>query len=131
MRNDPMGQYKNGTKGIITEININDKKIKVRVNSEKTIEVEYVTWAHPKYNKSGQDETIIAEDTFKHFPLILGFALTIHREFRLRTRNLLYSIFLGLVHYIVALTLLLRRELFYPNNLYFVECYYLLGQYRI
>jgi GTPase SAR1 family protein len=79
MRNDPLGQYKNGTRGIITEINFNDKKVKVRLNSETTIEVEFVTWAHPKYNKSGQDETIIAEDTFKHFPLILGFALTIHR----------------------------------------------------
>jgi ATP-dependent DNA helicase PIF1 len=79
MRNDPMGQYKNGTKGIITEINNNDKKIKIRLNSEKTIEVPYETWAHPKYNKAGQDETIVAKDTFKHFPLILGFALTIHR----------------------------------------------------
>jgi DNA polymerase III delta prime subunit len=79
MRNDPMGNYQNGTRGVINEINYNDRKLRVRLNPEKVIEVQYETWAHPKYNKAGQDETIVASDTFKHFPLILGFALTIHR----------------------------------------------------
>lgn len=79
MRNDPMGKYKNGTRGIVAEINHTEKKLKIRLNASNTIEVEYVTWAHPKYNKATEDETLIINDYFKHFPIILGYALTIHR----------------------------------------------------
>jgi energy-coupling factor transporter ATP-binding protein EcfA2 len=79
MRNDPMGKYKNGTRGIVAEINPIEKKLKIRLNASNTIEVEYVTWAHPKYNKATEDETLIINDYFKHFPIILGYALTIHR----------------------------------------------------
>lgn len=79
MRNDISGHFQNGTRGIVTEINVDNKKLKVKLSSNREIEVGYEIWAHPKYNKPSENETIVAKDTFKHFPLILGFALTIHR----------------------------------------------------
>jgi hypothetical protein len=79
IKNDPSGEYKNGTRGVITDINADEKKLKVKISTNKTIDVEYVSWVHPKYNRASQDETIVVKDTFKHFPIILGFALTIHR----------------------------------------------------
>jgi ATP-dependent DNA helicase PIF1 len=80
IKNDPSGEYKNGTRGVITEIDEPEKKLKVKISTDKIINVEFVSWAHPKYNRASQDETIIVKDTFKHFPIVLGFALTIHKS---------------------------------------------------
>ena len=79
MRNDPNGKYKNGTRGTITEIFFDQQKVKVSLGNDEVLDIAYVTWGHPKFNKPLEGERTEIIEQFKHFPIILGYAITIHR----------------------------------------------------
>jgi hypothetical protein len=76
IRNDADGYYKNGTRGKVIDIDNQNNKIKVRTEFQKEVSVGYVEWLPSKNN----DTNLVQNpDFFRHFPLLLGYALTIHR----------------------------------------------------
>jgi len=75
IRNDSNGYYKNGTRGKVLSIDYPNKKITVLTENEEEVLVGYVEWAPSKNNDSNTNTS----SYFRHFPLLLGWALTIHR----------------------------------------------------
>lgn len=76
IRNDAGGMYKNGTRGKVIEIDEKDNKITVLTDNQEKVTVGYLEWLPSKNNDTN---TIRKIDYFRHFPLLLGFAMTIHR----------------------------------------------------
>jgi hypothetical protein len=76
IRNDAGGMYKNGTRGKVIGIDEKDYKISVLIENQEKVTVGYVEWLPSKNNDKN---TIQKIDYFRHFPLLLGFAMTIHR----------------------------------------------------
>ena len=75
IRNDSNGSYKNGTRGTVIAIDYLNKIIKVVTEKQEEVSVGYVEWGPTKNNDSTKTTLVY----FRHFPLILGWALTIHR----------------------------------------------------
>ncbi|MBM3453968.1 MAG: hypothetical protein FJX80_02350 [Bacteroidetes bacterium] len=75
IRNDSNGYYKNGTRGKVLSIDYPNKKIRVLTENEEEVLVGYVEWVPSKNNDSNTKSSAY----FRHFPLLLGWALTIHR----------------------------------------------------
>ena len=79
IRNDVSSTYKNGTRGKVKAINAEEKKITVRLENNQEVSVGYVEWLPSKYNDLDLAQRAKIKDYFRHFPLILGYAMTIHR----------------------------------------------------
>lgn len=75
IRNDSNGYYKNGTRGKVLSIDYPNKKITVLTENKEEVSVGYVEWVPSKNN----DSNTKTSSYFRHFPLLLGWALTIHR----------------------------------------------------
>jgi hypothetical protein len=75
IRNDSNGYYKNGTRGKVVSIDYPNRKITVLTENEEEVSVGYVEWV-PSENNVLNTKT---SAYFRHFPLLLGWALTIHR----------------------------------------------------
>jgi hypothetical protein len=75
IRNDSNGYYKNGTRGKVLSIDYPNRKITVLTENQEEVSVGYVEWVPSKNNNS----TSKSSAYFRHFPLLLGWALTIHR----------------------------------------------------
>ena len=79
IRNDSSGSYKNGTRGKVLGIDIENKKLSISLQDESNIEIGYVEWLPTRFNDLGRENAVRTNDYFRHFPIILGFAMTIHR----------------------------------------------------
>ena len=76
VRNDPSGRFKNGTRGKVIDINESHKLISIQLENTDIISVGYIDLYTGQNDRLEQTTKI---HYFKHFPLILGFAMTIHR----------------------------------------------------
>jgi hypothetical protein len=76
VRNDAGGMYKNGTRGKVLAINKEDRQITVLTEERKEVKIGYVEWVPTRNNDTNN---IQKNRYFRHFPLLLGFAMTIHR----------------------------------------------------
>jgi nucleoside-triphosphatase THEP1 len=79
IRNDSAGNYKNGTRGIIEEIDEDNKKLLINLSNGVKISIGYSEWIPTKFNDSIRININSNVGYFRHFPIVLGFAMTIHR----------------------------------------------------
>lgn len=77
IKNEYEGKYHNGSMGTI--VSLEKDKISVLIDdSENPIDIYKIAWEHQKMNNTtGEMETI---GVVNQFPLILGYALTIHKS---------------------------------------------------
>ncbi len=83
IKNDPDGQFVNGTIGKITEISFDSIKIRTEEGGEiKTIEAGKMDWEIIRYKPGKNEEEIESEvvGTFNQYPLKLAWAVTIHKS---------------------------------------------------
>jgi len=80
IRNDAEGAYYNGKTGTIT--NINNGTITVKDDDENEIKVGQIEWLNSKYSVDKETQKIKKEDigSFRHVPLKLAWAVTVHKS---------------------------------------------------
>ena len=78
--NDNNKKYVNGSIGIVT--NLFDDKIEIQLQSNKVVYVEQAVWEKIgyRYNKEKKKLESVVVAQYKQFPLMLAWAMTIHKS---------------------------------------------------
>ena len=85
VRNDAHGKWRNGTLGYVDDFGYDEENateyIRVRTNAHKVVQVEKDVWEICSYHYDPEQRKVIKEEDgrYTQFPLILAWALTIHR----------------------------------------------------
>jgi ATP-dependent DNA helicase PIF1 len=79
-RNDESGRWVNGTLGVVTFLG--GTRVEVELTDGSVHEVERVTWQAFEYRLDREVDRIVADEVghYKQFPLMLAWAVTIHKS---------------------------------------------------
>ncbi len=79
-RNDESGRWVNGTLGVVTFLG--GTRVEVELTDGSVHDVERVTWQTFEYRLDREADRIVAEEVghYKQFPLMLAWAVTIHKS---------------------------------------------------